>query len=139
MLRLTPWLYLDGGLYMADSIAWSFNAAASTGGSSKASGKTEVDGIMIVRTTVPVDATAATLNLQLDSPDKISFLAITSSAYEDDLEITSGDNTVKLTGPFVLHGDAVALFTTNLTTLDVKNETAGPVELTILVGFDPTG
>ena len=124
---------------MPDSIAWSFSATASTGGASKAAGKTEVDGVMIVRTTLPADADPVTLTLQLEAPDKISFLSISSSAYKPDLAVKSGDLTVHLTGPLILHGDAVALFTADLSTLEVTNPSGDPVELSILVGFDPTG
>ncbi|HEX8261512.1 MAG TPA: hypothetical protein VF547_01410 [Allosphingosinicella sp.] len=124
---------------MADSIAWSFSAVASTGGSAKAAGKTEVDGVMIVRTTIPVDPAPATLTLQLDSAEKVSFLSISSSAYRDNLMIKSGEVELDLEGPLVLHGNAVALFSDNLTSLQVTNPAGDAVELTILVGFDPTG
>jgi hypothetical protein len=123
---------------MADSITWSFNASASSGGASKASGKTDVDGIMIVRTTLTADPDPVTLSLQLKSPGNVSFLAITSSAYDGDVAIKSGDVTVHLAGPLVLYGDAVAMFTVDLSTLDVTYLTGDPVQLSILVGFDPT-
>jgi hypothetical protein len=120
---------------MPDSIAWSFNASASTGGASKAAGKTPADAVLIVRKTVP-DTFDDALNLQLETADKIAFLALTSSVYDADLTVKGGGATVKLTGPLVLHGDAVALFSTDLGELEVKNTTGGDVELSILVGFD---
>jgi hypothetical protein len=75
-------------------------------------------------------------SLQLETADKIGFLALTSSVYDPDLTIKAGGGTVKLTGPLVLHGDAVALFSEDLGALEVKNTTGGDVELSILVGFD---
>jgi hypothetical protein len=120
---------------MPDSIAWSFNASASTGGTSKAAGKTAADAVLIVRKTIP-DAFDDSLTLQLETAEKIGFLALTSSVYDDTLTIKAGGATVKLTGPLVLHGDAVALFSEDLGALDVKNLTGGDVELSILVGFD---
>ena len=120
---------------MPDSIAWSFNATASTGGTSKAAGKTAADAVLIVRKTVP-DAFDDALNLQIDTADKIAFLALTSSVYDADLTVNGGVAAVKLTGPLVLHGNAVTLFTTDLGELEVKNATGGDVELSILLGFD---
>lgn len=120
---------------MPESIAWSFNATASTGGTSKAAGKTAADAVLIVRKTVP-DTFDDPLNLQIDAADKITFLAMTSSVYDADLTVNGGVTAVKLTGPLVLHGNAVALFTTDLGELEVKNATGGDVELSILLGFD---
>ncbi|MEA3066187.1 MAG: hypothetical protein QOJ27_2648 [Sphingomonadales bacterium] len=120
---------------MPDSIAWSFNATGSTGGTSKAAGKTAADAVLIVRKTVP-DAFDDSLNLQIDSADKIAFMALTSSVYDADLTVKGGVTAVKLTGPLVLHGNAVALFSTDLGELEVKNSTGGDVELSILLGFD---
>lgn len=120
---------------MPDSIAWSFNATASTGGTCKAVGKTPADAVLIVRKTIP-DAFDDPLSLQLETADKIGFLALTSSAYHEDLTVNGGVTAVKLTGPLVLHGNAVALFTTDLGELEVKNVTGGEVELSILLGFD---
>jgi hypothetical protein len=120
---------------MADSIAWSFNATASTGGTSKAAGKTAADAVLIVRKTIP-DTFDDPLSLQLETADKIAFLAMTSSVYDPDLTVKAGGTTVKLTGPLVLHGNAVALFSADLGALEVKNTTGGDVELSILVGFD---
>ena len=73
---------------MPDSIAWSFSATASTGGTSKAAGKTPADAVLIVRKTVP-DAFDDALNLQLETADKIAFLAMTSSVYDADLTVTA--------------------------------------------------
>lgn len=120
---------------MPDSIAWSFNATASTGGTCKAAGKTPADAVLIVRKTIP-DTFDDPLSLQLETADKIVFLALTSSVYDADLTVNGGVTAVKLTGPLVLHGNAVALFTTDLGELEVKNVTGGEVELSILLGFD---
>jgi hypothetical protein len=120
---------------MPDSIAWSFNATASTGGASKSAGKTPADAVLIVRKTVP-DAFDDALALQLETADKIAFMALTSSVYDADLTVKGTGTAVKLTGPLVLHGNAVALFSTDLGELEVKNATGGDVELSILLGFD---
>lgn len=120
---------------MPDSIAWSFNATASTGGTCKAAGKTPADAVMIVRKTIP-DTFDDPLSLQLETADKIAFLALTSSVYDAELTVNGGVTAVALTGPLVLHGNAVALFTTDLGELEVKNVTGGEVELSILLGFD---
>ena len=120
---------------MPESVAWSFSATASTGGSSKSSGKTPADAVLIVRKTIP-DAFDDALNLQIDTADKVAFLALTSSVYDADLEVNGGVTAVKLTGPLVLHGNAVALFSTDLGELEVKNATGGEVELSVLLGFD---
>jgi hypothetical protein len=120
---------------MPDSIAWSFNATASTGGTSKASGKTAADAVLVVRKTIP-DTFDDALTLQLETADKIAFMAMTSSVYDPDLTVKAGGATVKLTGPLVLHGNAVALFSEDLGALEVKNTTGGDVELSILVGYD---
>jgi hypothetical protein len=120
---------------MPDSISWNFNASASTGGTSKAAGKTPADAVLIVRKTVP-DTFDDSLNLQIDTADKIAFLALTSSVYDAHLTVKGGITAVKLTGPLVLHGNAVALFSTDLGELEVKNATGGDVELSILLGLD---
>lgn len=120
---------------MPESIAWSFNATASTGGTCKGAGKTPADAVMIVRKTI-ADQFDDPLSLQLETADKIAFLALTSSVYDADLTVNGGVTAVKLTGPLVLHGNAVALFTTDLGELEVKNVTGGEVELSILLGFD---
>ena len=120
---------------MAESIAWSFNATASTGGSTKSASKTFADAVLIVRKTVPDEFDEA-LNLQMETAEKIAFLALTSSVYDAALTVNGGVKEVALTGPLVLHGNAVALFTTELGELEVKNATGEEVELSILIGFD---
>jgi hypothetical protein len=121
---------------MPDSISWTFNAAGSSGGTSKAAGKVVADAILTAHRIVAKGATEA-LKLQLDATAKVVFLAITSSANDNTVEIkATGASATKVQGPLVLHGDAIGLFASDLTTLTVKNGGTDPVELSIMVGMN---
>lgn len=121
---------------MPDSISWSFNAAGSSGGTSKASGKVTADAILTAHRTVAKGATEA-LELQLDGTAKVVFLAITSSINDGKVTIKgTGANDIAMQGPLILYGPAIGLFATNLTTVTVKNTAASAAELSILAGYN---
>jgi hypothetical protein len=124
---------------MPDSISWSFNAAASSGGTSKASGKTAVDAVMVANRTIKKGAAAEELALQLETAAKVALLAITSSSREVTVKVGSGAGakTVTLTGPLVLHGDAVKLFADDLGKITVSAPTNdASADVSILVGIN---
>lgn len=120
---------------MPDSISWNFNAAASAGGAVKSSGKTNADAVLVLRKTIDAGAEDE-IALQLETAEKISFLSLTSSVNTGEIEVKAGGDAVKVTGPLVLYGDAVKLFSADLGTLEVKSAAAGPAELSILIGLD---
>jgi hypothetical protein len=122
---------------MPDSISWSFNAAGSSGGTCKDNGKVAVDAILTAhRTVAKAPAAAEGLKLQLDTPAKVAFLAITSSANDGTVKIKATGTEVAMKGPLILYGDAIGLFATDLTTLTVKNTGTEAAELSILVGLN---
>lgn len=124
---------------MPDSISWSFNAAGSSGGTSKASGKSAVDAVLVANRTIKKGAAAEELALQLETAAKVALLAITSSSREVTVKVGTGQSakTVTLTGPLVLHGDAVKLFSDDLgkVTLSAPTNDAS-ADVSILVGFN---
>ena len=120
---------------MPDSISWSFKATGSSGGASNDTGKVAVDAILSAHRTVAKAATEA-LKLQLDTPAKVAFLAITSSVNDNTVKIKATGTEFGMKGPLILHGDAIGLFATDLTTLTVKNTGTDPAELSVLVGLN---
>lgn len=124
---------------MPDSISWSFNAAASSGGTSKASGKSSVDAVLVANRTIKKGAAAEELALQLETAAKVALLAITSSSREVTVKVGTGQSakTVTLTGPLVLHGDAVKLFSDDLSKVTLSAPTNdASADVSILVGFN---
>lgn len=124
---------------MPDSISWSFNAAASSGGTSKASGKSSVDAVLVANRTIKKGAAAEELALQLETAAKVALLAITSSSREVTVKVGTGAGakTVTLTGPLVLHGDAVKLFSDDLGKVTLSAPTSdASADVSILVGFN---
>jgi hypothetical protein len=124
---------------MPDSISWSFNAAGSSGGASKASGKSSVDAVMVANRTIKKGAAAEELALQLESAAKVALLAITSSSREVTVKVGTGAGakTVTLTGPLVLHGDAVKLFADDLGKVTLSAPTSdASADVSILIGFN---
>ena len=81
-------------------------------------------------------AAQAELALQLDSVDKIVFLAISSSINDGSVEVqATGADATALTGPMILYGGAVKLFATDLSTLKVQNKHAAEkATLSVLIG-----
>jgi hypothetical protein len=124
---------------MPDSISWSFNAAASSGGTSKASGKSSVDAVLVASRTIKKGAAAEELALQLETAAKVALLAITSSSREVTVKVGTGQSakTVTLTGPLVLHGDAVKLFSDDLSKVTLSAPTSdASADVSILVGYN---
>ena len=127
---------------MADTISWTVNAVASSGPAIRASGATIVDAISSASVPLPAStgtATAVDVNLQLELATRFRFLAVTCPNTKGEVEISVGTaaakKTVKLYGPFVLHHDAIALFTSDLSTLKVTNTSNAATELSILIGY----
>jgi hypothetical protein len=117
-------------------IAWSFNAG-STGGSIDASGDIASEAIMIAGITID-PATNKSLALQLASIDNLNFLAIKSSLYAEKVKVKpggAGAKEVKLVGPLVLFGGAIALLGPSLATLTITNDDAAvAADVEILIG-----
>jgi hypothetical protein len=124
---------------MPDSISWSFNAVSSSGGTAKSTGKTDADATLSATKKVKKTNGNEALKFQLDTASSIAFLAVTSTFYHANLTIKAsgaGATEVPLTGPFVLHGGALALFAADLTTLTVKNTSSTDAEVTVLIGLN---
>ena len=122
---------------MPDTIAWSFNASSSAGGGSKASGKTSVDATLAVVKTLNKNMGAPiVLGLQLETAAKIAFLAATSTLNDGKVTIKADGDTVAMTGPLVLHGNALALFAGDLSSLTVRNQGSEAADLSILIGYN---
>ena len=126
---------------MVDLISWSVNAVASSGAASKAAGVTTVDGIFSAKVAIPKPTGAPAdvpHELQLETATRFRFLAITCPDTTGKIEVTgtgSSPQTVALHGPLILHGDAIKLFTGNLSTLKVKNTSGAATELSIVIGY----
>jgi hypothetical protein len=122
---------------MADTITWSVNAAASSGAGGKASGKTSVDAVVAANATLePAMAAAQDLALQIDDTDKVLFFSVTSTLNDGKVKIKADADEIEVTGPLVLHGDAVGLFAGDLGTLSVQNtSTDTAADLSIMIGL----
>ncbi|HYW16896.1 MAG TPA: hypothetical protein VE891_12195 [Allosphingosinicella sp.] len=125
---------------MSDSISWSFNAIAASGATGKVTGKTPVDAVMVASKTVKKGDTAD-LGLQLETANKVIYLSITSTSPEVTVKVGTGAGakTVTMTGPLVLHGDAVKLLSDDLGKVTVTGPTsvgAPPADVSILIGFN---
>ena len=124
---------------MADTIAWYCTFASTAGAKLTSDGETPV-GATLVASSVSLDPAMGVprgIRLQLDSVDDVAFLAIRSSLLDGSVEVQAGGAPTTLTGPLVLFGDAVGLFTGDLTTLQATNTHADQgAELSVLVGID---
>lgn len=123
---------------MSESISWSFNAGATTGAGLNSSGSLEAEAaISAVVTLGAAMGEAADLALQLDTVDKIVFLAISSSISDGSVEVQAdGEEATPLTGPLILYGSAVKLFANDLTTLKTQNKHATKeATLSVLIGL----
>lgn len=118
------------------TLAWSFSAGA-TGGALNLSGQTDVDAVISAE--VALDAAMASqtpLTLQIEDVDKVLFLAISSSLQDGSVEIAVAADAIPMTGPLILFGKAVALFASDLTTLNVQNKSVdSAASLKILIGI----
>lgn len=120
---------------MPDSIAWNFNASAPSGASTKASGKIDVDAVLTARRAVK-KGPAVAMGLQFDDLSKARFFALTSTAYDAKIAVTSDDGDIPLTGPLLLYGAAIKLFRNDLTSVTITSTFDKEVEITVMIGFD---
>ncbi|MEM9578056.1 MAG: hypothetical protein AAF999_13710 [Pseudomonadota bacterium] len=122
---------------MPSRISWS-NSVASDGGA-RVSGRGDIvidAATSITATLEPAMAAAQALSLQVADPSGVAVLAIFSDIMDGSVtvEATLGAPTA-LTGPLVLYGDAVTLFASDLTTLNVQNNHAtDEATVDILIG-----
>ena len=122
---------------MPDTIAWSFNASSSAGGASKAAGKAAADATLSVARSLKKNMGAPeVLSLQLETAVKIVFFAATSTLNDGKVTLKADGDTVAVTGPLVLHGNALALFAGDLSSLTVRNQGAEEAQLSILIGYN---
>jgi hypothetical protein len=125
---------------MPDSISWSFNAAAASGATGRASGKTDVDAVMTATKSV-MKSTPLVLDLQADASSKIVFLCISSSSPESTVKVGTGASAkqVTLTGPLILYGDGIKLFSDDLSAVSVTGPATGATtaaaDISILLGL----
>ena len=123
---------------MAETLSWSFTTASSSGAGVASSGSLTVDGT--ASASVQLDAAkaaASPLTLQFDQVDRIAFLGIVPSLTDGSVEVQGdGAAATKLTGPLMLFGAAVKLFTGDLTTLKAQNTHATKTAtLSVLIGL----
>ena len=122
---------------MAEEISWSFTAGSTSGAGLSSSGALEAEAATSAAVKLDANMGAqADLALQLDTVDKIAFLAISSSIYDGSVEVqATGASATALTGPLILFGGAVKLFATDLSTLKVQNKHATEeAKLSVLIG-----
>jgi hypothetical protein len=120
---------------MSEVIAWSVNAG-SPGGSIAASGVLTTEAVTTAAITID-PAGHHDLALQLDAIDKLTFLAVKSSIYQEKVRVKAGaaGKEIKLLGPLFLYGGAIALLGPSLATLTVANDdAANPANIEILIG-----
>jgi hypothetical protein len=121
---------------MTENVAWSVNAG-SPGGSIDASGSLALDAVTTVSVAIDAQSNEA-LDLQLADISKLSFLAITASAYDGTVKVAAsgaGATEVALTGPLILFGASIGLLGSSLATLTLTNDAAASVaEVHILIG-----
>jgi hypothetical protein len=125
---------------MPDSISWSFNTATASGATARAAGKTDVEAVLVASKSVKKGDTTD-LALQLETANKVTYLSITSSSPEVTVKVGTGQGakTVTMTGPLILHGDAIKLFSDDLGKVTVTGPTsngAPPADVSILIGFN---
>ena len=122
---------------MPDSISWSFNAASSSGAASKASGKATVDATLAATKSFKKNMGAAeVLKFQLETAASVAFLAVTSTVNDGKVKIKADGDEVAITGPLVLHGNALALFADDLSEVSVQNtSTTEAADVSILIGL----
>lgn len=123
---------------MSEVISWSVAAGSASSSGVNSAGSTEGDATISVSLTLDADAASARdLSLQVDDVSKVTFLAITSSLNDGSVEVKgTGANAIPLTGPILLFGAAVPLFSTDLTTLSVQNKSPDKeADLSILIGL----
>ena len=122
---------------MSEEITWSFTAGSSSGAGLSSNGSLEAEATTSAVVNLDANmAQAANLALQLDTVDKIAFLAISSSILDGKVEVQAdGTTPTSLTGPLILYGSAVKLFANNLTTLKAQNKHASDeAQLSVLIG-----
>ena len=119
---------------MPDSISWNFNAVTRLGAYTKTAGSTDADAVLVARQTVK-KKTTANIDLQIADVAKARFFSLTSIPYDEQIVVTHTGGDIHLTGPLVLYGDAIKLFNTSLSTVEIKNNSDGDAEISIMIGL----
>lgn len=123
---------------MTESIAWSVTAGNASSSGINAAGSTAGDATVSVSLTLdPAAAAPRDLALQVDDVSKVTFLAIATDLNDGTVEVKgTGAAAIPLTGPVMLFGAAVPLFSTDLTTLSVQNKSPDKeADLSVLIGL----
>jgi hypothetical protein len=122
---------------MTEAITWSVAAGSASSSAINSAGSTQGDATVSV--SLKLDAAAAAprvLALQVDDVTKVTFLAISSSLYDGTVEVKGTGAALKLTGPILLFGAAVALFANDLSALTVQNKSpTKSADFSVLIGM----
>ena len=121
---------------MSDKLFWSLNTG-SPGGGVADSGSLEVEAVTSASVTVDAGATME-LAFQLEDVTKIGMLLVKGSTYGGTLRVSAGGSEVVLTGPLILYGDAIALFSDSLGTVTVANDAVDSADVDVLLGLKLT-
>jgi len=121
---------------MPEQLSWSLKTGSSGGGTAD-SGSLEVEAVTSASVTVDAGATME-LAFQLEDVSKITMLLVKSSTYGGTLRVSAGGSEVVLTGPLILYGDAIALFSDSLETVTVANDDAVAADVDVLLGLKLT-
>ncbi len=120
---------------MSETISWSLTAGG-VGSGINVTGATTGDAIVAASVDLDAGSNERVLTLQVDDVAKVTFLAISSDLLDGKVTVKATGGATELTGPILLFGKAVALFTSDLTTLTVHNTSVDKAaKLSVLIGL----
>lgn len=134
VVRGIPLHLTESKVMFTDKIYWDLNLTTSTGLTIGDSGNAGIEA----HTSSPFALDPNTnidLNLQLADTDDLVVLAVTCSIYDETVEVKGDGVTIKLSGPLLLFGDMIKHFSSDLSTLSIKNNHATEkANLKLLIG-----
>lgn len=121
---------------VGENLSWSVKLASASGVTVRDSGAVNGEAVLTAPARLPKNMQdAKELTLQLSNVDSIEVLLITSTVYDENVEIKADKDLVKLTGPLMLFGNSIKQFAGSLDKLTVQNKSQDEeAELHILIG-----
>jgi hypothetical protein len=117
-------------------LSWHLTLGSTSGLSAGDIGSTDVEAETFATITLdPAMVNPIEWDLQLERVESLDVFLLTSTLYEEMLEVQGSGEVFKLTGPLLLFGDSIKHFSPSLDKLKLQNKHADKkAELKVLIG-----